>query len=108
MTTVMTKTEEKSMNTLRSTSVCRNLLACLIGLSLALSAAGSLAGDTQAFKELLEMSLKEKKGLTFYVHGQVISGGVIRLIGEDAVEVKNREFGRIIIRLDRIDAVAAN
>jgi hypothetical protein len=96
------------MNTLRSTSVCRNLLACLIGLSFALSAAGSLAGDTQAFRELLEMSLKEKKGLTFYVHGQVISGGVIRLIGEDAVEVKNREFGRIIIRLDRIDAVAAN
>ena len=31
-----------------------------------------------------------------------------RLIGEDAVEVKNREFGRIVIRLDRIDAVAAN
>jgi len=54
------------------------------------------------------MSLKEKKGLTFYVNGQTIAGAVTRFIGEDAVEVKNREFGRIVIRLDRIDAVAAN
>ena len=96
------------MSIVRSQTIRRNLLACLIGVGLALSATCSLAGDAQAFKELLEMSLKEKKGLTFYVHGQVITGGVIRFIGEDAVEVKNREFGHIIIRLDRIDAVAAN
>jgi hypothetical protein len=96
------------MSIVRNTIIYRHLLACLIGVSFALSAAGSMAGDAQAFKELLEMSLKDKKGLTFYVHGQVITGGVTRFIGEDAVEVKNREFGRIIIRLDRIDAVAAN
>jgi hypothetical protein len=78
-----------------------------MSLCLALPASFSMAADTQAFKELLEMSQKEKKGLTFYVNGQVIAGGVIR-ISEDTVEIKNREFGRIIIRLDRIDAVAAN
>jgi len=96
------------MNTARNPRVQRSVLACLIGLTFALSTALSMAGDVQLFKELLEMSLKEKKGLTFYIHGQVISGAVTRLIGEDAVEVKNREFGRIIIRLDRVDAVAAN
>jgi hypothetical protein len=78
-----------------------------MSLCLVLPASSSMAADAQAFKELLEMSQKEKKGLTFYVNGQVIAGGVIR-ITEDAVEIKNREFGRIIIRLDRIDAVAAN
>ena len=91
-----------------SSAAGRHLLACMVGLSFALSAACSLAGDTPAFKELLEMSMKEKTGLTFYVNGQTISGGVTRLIGDDAVEVRNREFGRIIIRLDCIDAVAAN
>jgi hypothetical protein len=93
---------------MRKSGARRHLLACLIGLSFALGTAASIAGDVQIFKELLEMSLKEKKGLTFYVQGQVISGAVTRLLGEDAVEVKNREFGRIVIRLDRIDAVAAN
>ena len=92
----------------RNGSIRRLLLASVIGFTLALSTTLSLAAGAQAFKELLEMSLKDKKGLTFYVHGQVITGGVTRFIGEDAVEVKNREFGRIIIRLDRIDAVAAN
>jgi hypothetical protein len=96
------------MNRARNSRVQRYLLACLIGLSFALATVVSAAGDVQMFKEVLEMSLKEKKGLTFYVQGQVISGAVTRLIGEDAVEVKNREFGRIVIRLDRIDAVAAN
>ena len=96
------------MSTACNRTVCRHLLACLIGLSIAMSSACSIAADAQAFKELLEMSLKEKKGLTFYVNGQTIVGGVTRFIGDDAVEVKNREFGRIIIRLDRIDAVAAN
>jgi hypothetical protein len=96
------------MSTACNRTIYRHLLPCLIGLCIALSSACSIAGDVQAFKELLEMSLKEKKGLTFYVNGQTIAGGVIRFIGEDAVEVKNREFGRIIIRLDRIDAVAMN
>jgi len=50
----------------------------------------------------------EKKGLTFYVKGQTISGVVVRVIGADAVEVRNQTFSRIIIRLDSIDALAIN
>ena len=63
---------------------------------------------TQAFQELFDYSLKEKKGLTFYVQGQTIPGVVTKMIGEDAVEVRNQTSNRIIIRRDRIDAVGAN
>jgi hypothetical protein len=86
--------------------ITRSFVTYLAALSFALSAVCALGADTP-FKELLEISLKNKKGLTFYVNGQVIAGGVIR-IGDDVVEVKNREFARITIRLDRIDAIAAN
>jgi len=62
----------------------------------------------QNYKELLERSEKEKKGLTFYVKGQTIAGVVVKIIGSDAVEVRNQTFSRIIIRLDSIDALAMN
>jgi hypothetical protein len=99
---------EEIMSRSLNRAVGRHMLACFIALCFAMSSAYGLAGDAQAFRDLLEMSLKEKKGLTFYVNGHIIAGAVTRLIGEDAVELKNREFGRIIIRLDRVDAVAAN
>lgn len=62
----------------------------------------------QAFQELFDYSQKEKKGLTFYVQGQTIPGVVTKMIGDEAVEVRNQTSNRIIIRLDRIDAVGAN
>jgi hypothetical protein len=61
----------------------------------------------QNYRELLDRSEKEKKGLTFYVKGQTISGVVVK-IGSDAVEVRNQTFSRIVIRLDSIDALAIN
>ena len=63
---------------------------------------------TQPFQELFDYSLKEKKGLTFYVQGQTIPGVVTKMVGDDAIEVRNQTSNRIIIRLDRIDAVATN
>lgn len=63
---------------------------------------------THAFQELFDYSLKEKKGLTFFVQGQMIPGVVTKMVGEDAIEVRNQTSSRIIIRVDRIDAVAAN
>jgi hypothetical protein len=58
------------------------------------------------YQELFEHSQKEKKGLVFYVRGQTIAGIVIRLIGNEGVEVRNQSYSRILIRLDSIDAVA--
>jgi endonuclease YncB( thermonuclease family) len=70
---------------------------------------GSAAGGAvQAYQELLTLSQKEKRGLMFFVKGQQIGGAVTRIIGNDAVEVRNQTYGRIVIRLDQVDAVAMN
>jgi hypothetical protein len=62
----------------------------------------------QAYNELLEMSLKEKKGLMFYVNGQAIGGAVTRIGDDGFIEVRNQQYGRILIRLEQVDALAAN
>lgn len=60
------------------------------------------------FNDLFEQSLKEKKGLNFFIKGQTIGGAVTKIIGNEAVEVRNQTYSRIIIRIDQIDAVAIN
>jgi len=71
------------------------------------TAASAQSPAAQSFRELLDRSEKERKGLMFYVKGQTIPGIVIK-ISADTVEVRNQTYGRIIIRLDSIDAVAIN
>jgi len=66
------------------------------------------ASVVQAYQELFAASQKEKRGLTFLVKGQTIGGGVVRVIGNEAVEIRNQQYGRIIIRIDSIDAVSMN
>ncbi len=92
----------------------------LIGILLAVTliCAVRLAGNTKAsaqggnawlyFQELVQQSLKEKKGLTFFVKGQTIGGVVTKVVGADAVEVRNQTYSRIVIRLDEVDALAIN
>ncbi len=60
------------------------------------------------FNELIQQSLKEKKGLTFFIKGQTIGGAVTKVLGPDAVEVRNQTYSRIVIRLNEVDAVAIN
>jgi hypothetical protein len=83
----------------------------LVILLLVLGFSSMVAAQSQvseSFRELLERSEKEKKGLTFYVKGQAIAGVVVKVIGTAAVEIRNREYSRIIIRLESIDALAIN
>jgi dissimilatory sulfite reductase (desulfoviridin) alpha/beta subunit len=61
----------------------------------------------QSFQEMFDQSLKDKKGITLHVGGQVIGGAVTR-VGPDFVELRSQEFARIVVRIDRIDAVAAH
>ena len=60
----------------------------------------------EIFRELIELSLNEKRGLTIYFNGQSIAGVVKNIIGNEAVELRNQMFGRIILRLETIEAVA--
>jgi hypothetical protein len=100
-----------TMNTQRA---ARRMLFCALlsgvvipGVSFAQSP-GMPAGFSQAYQELFAISQKDKKGLTFYLRGQQIGGSVTKVIGTDAVEIRNQSHSRIIIRLDQIDAVAIN
>ena len=61
----------------------------------------------ELFKELIELSQNEKRGLTIYFSGQSVAGVVKNIIGtEEAIELRNQTFSRIIIRLEAIEAVA--
>lgn len=62
----------------------------------------------ELFRELIEQSQNEKRGLTIYFGGQTIAGIVTRIIGEEVIEVRNQTFDKIIIRLERIEAMAIN
>lgn len=89
------------------------VLALPIALVLAASFASAQtepatpANGSRIVDTLLQTSKQENKGLMFYVGGQTI-GAVVTEIGDEYITAKNREFGTIVIRRDRIDAVAGN
>jgi hypothetical protein len=57
------------------------------------------------FRELLLTSQKEQKSVQIYVNGQTIAM-LVTACGQEFAEGRNREYSRILVRLDRIDAVA--
>ncbi len=87
-------------------------IALLIGLLIAnnVTAGGHKGshGVPEAFKELIEISLHEKAGLTFFMNGQSLPAIVTKIIDEHTIEGRNQEYGRIIIRLSRVNAIARN
>ena len=86
------------------------LIASLLAIALTFGVAPLVSAQSaahQSFRELLDRSEKERKGLMFYVKGQTI-GGIVVKINADSVEVRNQTYSRIVIRFDSIDAVAIN
>jgi hypothetical protein len=82
--------------------------ACVTALTAAFAVGSPLSGkETDVMKELLEASQNDKKGITLYVKGQSIGGAVVKISGE-FVELRSREFSRIVVRIDAIDAAAMN
>ena len=59
-----------------------------------------------AVEELLNQSLAQKKGMLIYVGGQVINAVFVKRIDGNTIEVRNQMSSRIIIRVNRIDAIA--
>jgi len=57
------------------------------------------------FRGLLLASQKEQKSVQVYVNGQTIAM-LVTAVGLEYAEGKNREYSRILVRLDKIDAVA--
>jgi hypothetical protein len=78
----------------------------ITGLAAVLAAASTVLGkDNDTMRELLESSQTEKKGVMLYVKGQSIGGLVVKISG-DIVELRSREYSRIVVKIDSIDAVA--
>jgi hypothetical protein len=76
------------------------LLAAALG-----AAAPAAPKENTLFQQILEASQSEKKGITLYVKGQQIAGLVTKVSG-DSVELRSREYSRIVVRIDSIDAAA--
>ena len=71
-------------------------------------AAAPAAADTFEREALrtLKASHESKRGVVIHFNGQSIAG-VVKAIGPDVVVLSNREFDRILVRRDRIDAIEA-
>lgn len=85
-------------------SVRNALIAAAITLA---AGAGSATEAAQGIEQALAAALEGKRGITLYVGGQTIGGAVTRIEPGRWVELKNQTSGRIVVRIDRIDAVAA-
>lgn len=88
------------MKSINTTLLAAGLLAA------SLTIAGQVAA-ADVFDEMLDVCLKDKKGVVIHTNGQAISGRVIKVSAE-TVEISSREYPRIVIRRDRIDAMAHN
>jgi hypothetical protein len=69
------------------------------------AAVPAIGGATSMFRSILEASQNDKKGLMLWVKGQSIPGIVVKIDAE-SVELRSREYGRIVVRLDSLDAAA--
>lgn len=78
--------------------------------ALALTLATGAANATDAahgIEQAMAAAQQDKRGITVYVAGQAIGGAVTRIEPGQWVELKNQTAGKIIVRLDRIDGIAA-
>ncbi len=66
------------------------------------------AEPPRAVEQLLMAAQQDKRSVTLYVGGQVIAGAVLRIEPGQWVELRNQQFGRIVVRVDRVDAAAVN
>ena len=61
----------------------------------------------EIYKELLEMSRMEKRGLTFFLQGQTISGIVVEILEDHkAAVLQSQMYSRIVVKLESVAAVA--
>lgn len=83
----------------------RRLASLALSLSLLAGTVHAAEPATKAIEQALVAAQDAKKGVTLMVSGQPIAGGVVKLEPGQWVELRNQQHGRIVVRLDRIDAV---
>lgn len=75
-------------------------------LGLALMPLVSQAADLADLKAFLEVNKAKNRGVTLHVNGTTVDLGVLE-VTETAVLGRSQRYGRIWVRLDRIDAAVS-
>jgi hypothetical protein len=78
----------------------------LFAALLAVPALSGAAEASKAIEQALAAAQQDKRGITLYVNGQAIGGAVTKIEPDKTVELRNQQFSRITIRIDRIDGIA--
>jgi hypothetical protein len=91
----------------------RRQAALAIALGLSASLAQAQGSDTppsgdalQAIEQTLLAARDAQRGVTLYLQGQTLAGLVLQVQSGQWVLLRSQQFGRIVVRLERIDAVA--
>jgi len=83
-----------------------NRRTCLTTLAAALAAGVAVDGkDIAMLRSLLEASQNDKKGLMVWVKGQAIPG-IVTKVDTEWVELRSREYSRIVLKIESIDGAA--
>jgi hypothetical protein len=84
----------------------RAAVAALLATLCTLPAAAFAADVNKGIEQALAAAQESKKGIMVYVGGQAIGGGVVKIEAGQWVELRSQQYGRIVIRMDRIDGIA--
>ena len=91
----------------QSPTVRRTLAAFALALAAAGTTVAAAADVPKGIEQALVAAQQDKRGITLYVGGQTIGGAVTKVEPGQWVELKNQTMSRIVVRIDRIDAIAA-
>ncbi len=83
-----------------------SLTACVAAMLVLGFGSASATEPANNIEQMLGAAQQEKRSVMLYVGGQAIGGAVLRIEPGRSVELRNQQYGRIVVRLDRVDAVA--
>ena len=87
-----------------SIGAVRKSLAVMVLAGVAMTAWA--AESPKGLDDAINAALASKRGVTLYVNGQTISGAITKIEPGQSVELRSQEFGRIVVRWERIDGIA--
>ena len=98
----------------RGTPLFRPALAACVGIAIFVALLSVFASADEReesamnptnFQQMFEISRSEKKGLVLFVQGQTIPG-LVTAYSDELVELRSQQYDRIVVRIERIDAMA--
>lgn len=94
------------LSPLRKRTAAHALAALAMTLTVGAVGATTATDAARGIEQVLATAQQDKRGVTVYVSGQAIGGAVTRIEPGLWVELRSQSAGKIVVRLDRIDAIA--